>query len=295
MEQKINLNEKKLNQAFTDAINLLAQEFAPLAIYCFAKTKQQQHCSSVFAPVVKEKKQVYYLLVITEKPAIERHIQTFVAEKVKDINLIVQVFAQGDIYKPGLPHNGFFASVINKGFLCYTQQGLTMAAELQMPNAKKGLGKAIVHWRNRSKMAQGFLDAADQALEQGHERVSLFLLHHATEQLVLGLIYVFMGYRPNPAQLKKLIYLSGCFSPLPIKHFMGTCENEKLLMLLMESIKMGGDKEEASLGEPSIYRFLELVESFMVLATGLCDQKFKVLQLEVDQRKLAGANVHQMV
>lgn len=221
--------------------------------------------------------------MITQSPAIERHIQSLLAEKVKDITLIVQVFAQEDIYKPGLPHNAFFASVINNGALIYIKEGLPVHPSPEMPNPKKRLAKAIVHWRNRNQMAQGFLAAADQALEQGHERVSLFLLHHATEQLVLGLIYVFMGYRPNPAKLEKLIYLCGCFSHLPLKHFMGTMDNKKLLQLLMESIKMGAEKVEVVLGEPSIYRFLELVESFVVLATNLCDEKFKVLQLELDR------------
>ena len=145
------------------------------------------------------------------------------------------------------------------------------------------MGRAIVHWRKRIQMADGFIKAAEQAIESGHEQVSLFLLNQTVEQCCKGLIYVFMGYQPSQYNIENLLKLTACFSKLPLQHFTGTPGNEMLLTVLTKCVEMIGNPSDFSLGNQSIYRFLELVESFIVLAKQMCEMNFKEKQQELDK------------
>ena len=59
-----------------------------------------------------------------------------------------------------------------------------------------------------------------------------------------------------------------------------------LIQLLEKSIQMDRVNEAFDLGERSIYRFLELIESFMELAKTLCENNFKERQLELDEKQV---------
>lgn len=258
MKNKANLNKQNRTKCAHTLTELVVRQFEPLQVYQFAKIKQTVQTKSVFTKPVKEGQQVFYLLLIIQSgtTATVQTIQQYLNVNFITAKVIVQVCTPAAIAKCANHANGFLANVLNKGKLRYNNGTMPPVQALKMPNAKKALGRAIVHWRGRSQMANGFFEAAEQALENGHEQVSLFLLHHATEQVCKGLIYVFMGYCPNHANLKNLIYLTACFSKLPLKHFMGTTENEAILHLLMQSVTMVGKNAEVNLANKPIYRFL---------------------------------------
>lgn len=130
------------------------------------------------------------------------------------------------------------------------------------------------------------MEAAEQAVEQGHERVALFLLHNATEQLCAGMLYVFMDHQIPEKRLHRLIYRCACFTTQPLQHLLGCTENEILIQLLEKSIQMGSINEPFNMGERSIYRFLELIESFMVLAKTLCETNFKEREKEQGNKQI---------
>lgn len=73
------------------------------------------------------------------------------------------------------------------------------------------------------------------------------------------------------------MYTCGCFSQAPLQHFIGTLESQKLLDLMMNSYRRIR-QDDFSFGGKSIYRFLELVQSFLELADGLCQERFLLLE-----------------
>lgn len=169
--------------------------------------------------------------------------------------------------------------MLNQGQLLYSANGVLCLEEVPTPQPEKRLAQAKLHWKHRSKMANGFLLSADRSLEEDHETVCLFLLHQVIEQACIGLIWVFMGYKSDMHNLRRLLYVCGCFSKKPMQHFMGTPENEVMLGIIMRSYSEARYRESFSLENRSAYNFLELVERFMELAEELCKEKLEELEL----------------
>ncbi|RZK51038.1 MAG: hypothetical protein EOO91_21415 [Pedobacter sp.] len=107
----------------------------------------------------------------------------------------------------------------------------------------------------------------------------------AIQDFVNANFSVFMGYQEKYGNLERLLYISACFSSLPLQHYTGTPDNEALLEMMCKSIALDNCKSDELPADKSIYRFLELVESFLKLTEKLCVEQFAVLQKEVDKMK----------
>jgi len=272
---------------FNELISLLVTEFEPLQIYQFAQWNHQESCNSVFAEAQQEEQTVHYLMVITEDGANrENEIQDFVDSHFIAAKVMIYTHRQEIVQQNLATSNGYFSAVLKNALLCYAKEEFSFNEEIREPNSKKWLGKAMVHWRNRNRMAQGFSEAAEHALECGHERICLYLLYQAIEQACVGLIWVFMAYKIESRNIKRLLYTCCCFSQAPLQHFMGTLENQKLLEVMMESYGRIRHEDDFSLGGKSIYRFVELVQSFLELADSLCKERFQLLESSLPEKEL---------
>ncbi|RZK88327.1 MAG: hypothetical protein EOO98_12515 [Pedobacter sp.] len=269
-------------------IELLVQAYKPSQIFQFAKLRHKNKLQSVFAQQHQQNQWTYYLFIVSNSRA--QDIQDYVDEHYTVAKVIVLVEAQENLLKGQHNCNGYYSSIIHHGKLCYSNEDTACYAVVRHPNLKKFLGRAISHWQNRLKMANGFLEAGEQALEANHEQVCLFLLYQVSEQLCKGLIYVFMGYQEQMGNLKRLLHIAACFSSLPLQHFMGTPDNEILLDIMCKSITLNNCKAEVLSANKSIYRFLELVESFLKLADRLCVAEFAILQSDVELSRNVLAN-----
>ena len=279
MTEKIKTSATETHPPFKTLIAQLVQAYAPLQIYQFAKLTKKERTNSVFSTAQLQKQRTYYLLMITEgSEAIESEVQDFADGAFAAAKVIVQVYGQATLLKHVNHRNGYFAAILNGGKLCYGVPGGAGVLTLLQPNPKNKLGRAIVHWRNRSQMADGFLLAAGKAIGQHQDHVGLFLLHQATEQACMGLIFVFMDHLPNLRNLDRLLYLCACFSPKPLAHFFGNAENEVLLNIMMKSVSRQRYQHDFSLGGRSIAQFMELVTGFLGLAKYLCKERFALSQ-----------------
>ena len=231
--------------------------------------------SSVFCSAQLETQRTYYLLMITDGgETTESDVQDFADRAFAAAKVIVQVYRQATLLKHLNHWNGYFATVINQGKLCYGMPGVSEISGLQTPNPKRRLGRAIVHWRNRSQMANGFFAAAEQAIALGNDYAGVFLLHKAVEQVCMGLIFVFMDRQPHLRNLDRLLFLCACFSPKPLDYFCGHKENEVLLKMMMGSVSRQGDEKVFSL-DGRIVNVVELVGGFLRLGKGLCEVYFR--------------------
>ncbi|MFW0714888.1 hypothetical protein [Pedobacter sp. N23S346] len=277
MTEKIKTSATEMHPPFKTLIAQLVQAYAPLQIYRFAKLTKKGRANSVFSTAQLQKQRTYYLLMITEgSEAIESEVQDFADGAFAAAKVIVQVYGQATLLKHVNHRNGYFAAIVNGGKLCYGAPGGAGVLTLLQPNQKNKLGRAIVHWRNRSQMADGFLLAAEKTIGQDH--VGLFLLHQATEQACMGLIFVFMDHLPNLRNLDRLLYLCACFSPKPLAHFFGNAENEVLLNIMMKNVSRQCYQHDFSLEGNSIGQFMELVTGFLGLAKFLCKERFALSQ-----------------
>lgn len=280
-------NVQKAPHFITFLAQLVAQ-FKPLQVYQYAMFIQQVQVNSIFVEAQYKEQLVYYLFVITEDTASLAHeIQRFADQTYKEAKVVINAHGYEVLLQSLEARNKYFSTVLTYGELCYHREGVQCIKEVSVPNPKRWLGKAIVHWRKRNHMAQGFSEAAEHALAFNNERICLYLLYQATEQACMGLIWVFMGYQVDLRDIKCLLYICGCFSQETLQHFMGTVENQKLLDVMMKCFSQIGYENDFSLDGKSIYRFVELVQGFLELADGLCKERFKILESRLPKNRIA--------
>lgn len=264
---------------FSVFIELLVEEFAPLHIYQFASWEQTNKIESVFCPKNEERQQLCFLFILLDGNRLAEHVfQDFVDQHYREAKVIIYTHEMETLKKNMGVSHVFYLSVLAYGQIIYSKDGALEMLTAKTPNYKKWLGRAIVDWRHRKKMASGFFNAAEQAMEFEHEQVTLFLLHHSIIEASIGLIYVFMGYHPIDCRLKKMLCGCSCFSILPYQHFFGTKENEAMVEILIKCCSRAGYSADSRLGSRSIYRFIELVESYLALADQLCTTQFSTLE-----------------
>ncbi|RZJ78092.1 MAG: HEPN domain-containing protein [Flavobacterium sp.] len=269
--------KKPLN--FMAFLEKLVAQFKPLQVYQYAQLGQQWQTESVFCNPQQKEEEIYYLLIVTEgSTRIENGIQDFANQHYTEGKVVVQAHGAEALKQNLAQSNYYFATVLNQGQLLYSNNGVLCLEEMTNLQPEKRLAQAKLHWKHRGKMANGFLLAADRALEEDHEAVCLFLLHQVIEQACIGLIWVFMGYKSDMHNLRRLLYVCACFSKKPMQHFMGTPENEIMLGVIMKSYSEARYRESFSLENRSAYNFLELVERFMELAEELCKEKFEAME-----------------
>ncbi|WP_199119358.1 hypothetical protein [Pedobacter sp. ASV28] len=265
-------------------VALLVEKFSPLQVYQYAWATQREQLGSTFLGERRQEEEIFYLLLITEGTAcIENEIQQYADSSYKGARAIVHAHAEATLRQNVANTNYYFCSVLNRGQLLYSANGLAGPNMVPMPRPERRLKMAKQHWKHRRAMAMGFLVAAERSIEEGHESVSVFLLYQVAEQVCIGLIWVFMGYKTDVRNLRRLLYVCGCFSKEPLRHFMGTAENEELLSLIIkgyvETRHQDGFMLECSLA----YRFLALVEGFLELANGMCQKKFVEMRAALNQ------------
>ncbi|MFN0256970.1 HEPN domain-containing protein [Pedobacter ureilyticus] len=279
MEILNHLNKAKKTVHFMVFLEKLVAQFKPLQVYQYAQLGQQRQTESVFCNSQQKEEAIYYLLIITEgSTRIENGIQDFANQHYEEGKVVVHAHGATALKQNIAQSNYYFATVLNQGQLLYSANGVLCLEEVTTPRPEKRLAQAKLHWKHRGKMAQGFLAAAERALEEDHETVCLFLLHQVIEQACIGLIWVFMGYKSDMHNLRRLLYVCACFSKKPMQHFMGMPENELMLSIIMRSYSEARYRESFSLENRSAYNFLELVERFMELAEELCKEKFEAME-----------------
>ncbi|MFD1630573.1 HEPN domain-containing protein [Pseudopedobacter beijingensis] len=259
-------NTKELNAL----VSLLLEKFNPLQIYLYAYYEEQSAYNSIFREARQQGEKVFYLLVVTEGTAsMENAIQQYVDACYKEAKAIIHAHGEETLRLNLNQCNGYFTAVLNRGVLLYSADGLLAVQAVQGPNAEKQLLRIKEQWEHRIHLSKGFLHAAEEAVEHGDDPISIYLMYQAVEQTCVGLIAVFMGYKTDIRNLRRLLYVCGCFSKKPLQHFMGSPENEQLLNIMMKSFSEVRYGSDFDLEGRSPFRFLELAEGFVKLAEGM--------------------------
>ncbi|WP_316799505.1 HEPN domain-containing protein [Pedobacter frigidisoli] len=288
MKVKTKKLKPKNHLLFDQVIRLLVNEFSPMYIYHYATVEAKYHARSIFSDQDKRAQCTVHLLMITSgTECLESKVQDYIDRHAVGIKVIIQVHGDEIVCRNLNSSNGYFTSVVNNGKLIYVEAGEFPYAPYQPPNPRKQLVREIARWHKRYENAKTFLSAGRQSIDNGTENIGVFLLHQATEQAIVGLIYVFMGYRSDIRNLSRLLHVCACFSPQPLLHFTSATDHESLLRLMIRAFNRARYEDEFSLEGHSGYQFLELVENFLKLANGLCKESFSTKQKAIDQIALA--------
>ncbi len=278
---KLTLTQKPAH--FNTLINLLVEQFKPLQIYLYAELKKQEICNSIFATSADEQ-DIYYLLMTTESGTrMENGIQDFLNAHYPEAKVIVQAHGQETIKKSLASSHIFFSKVLNRGVLLYSADGVLYSNQVEETNLQKQLQSARSHWHHRFEMAMGFMNSINTVIGDGYYNVCVFLMHQVVEQACIGLIWVFMGYKSDMHNLRRLLYICACFSKRPMQHFLAVPADADLLALMMKSYSAARYKEDFHIEEKDARRLLYLVEGFLSIAENMCAEKFLELETGLAQ------------
>ncbi|WP_316832274.1 HEPN domain-containing protein [Pedobacter aquatilis] len=268
-------------------IRLLVSEFSPMYIYHYATVESKYYSKSIFYDRGEPAQCTVHLLVITSgSESLEHKVQDYIDRHIAGIKVILQVHGHEIVSRNLQASNRYFTSVLTNGKLVYVEEGAFPYAHVQPPNAGKHLEREVACWDKRYGKARAFLAASQEAIDNGTESIGVFLLHQATEQALVGLIYVFMGYRSDIRNLARLLHVCTCFSPLPLLHFTGLPDHESLLMLMIKAFSQARYDDDFNLEGHSEYRLLELVESFLKRADEWCKERFMEKKIVNDAARM---------
>jgi len=278
MENKIGLYKSRPAH-FNAILSQLIKHFKPLKIYLYAELNKQELCNSVFATTASVAQDIYYLLVITQgSTRIENGIQEFINSHYKEAVMMVLAHGVETLQKNTAYCNPFFSAVFNNGLLLYSADGIMYNSERPVVKPEKRLAEAMSQWCHRCEMAVGFKRSITQVMDDGYYNVAVFLMHQVVEQACIGMIWVFMGYKSDMHNLKRLLYICGCFSKRPMQHFLAHEADECLLGLLMKSYSAARYKDDFTVTEQDGKRLQQLTEGFLAMAKQMCDEKFREME-----------------
>lgn len=174
------------------------------------------------------------MLAIThDNTRLEHKMQDYIQSKFVDERVAITVISHGfaSVKDALLQGNRFYSNIFSEGFLMYSLDGLLPRVDYSLSVNDKTQSLAEEYFTHRYHMAEGFLLAAEQSLDGGYYGHGVFLLHQCTEQASIALIRVFIGYRSDSHNLKRLLDLCCCFSKKPKEVFKRRSEDEVLLTL----------------------------------------------------------------
>lgn len=225
------------NSGLQTISNIIVGRIKTNSIYCFGERKLTHESQNPFQELVSTKKEHthLYLLVFTDE---------YINNAVADISDSIKNRTDG-LYTATLlfckvksgtslgKHQSYFChQVMMKGCQVYEPENrpFTISFE-EIPKLK--LKYISSYWKNRSIIAETFLNNQNQIDYGATGFVQDSMMHIAVEQICLGLINVFLGYHPDHFSLPYLFDLCEIFTPLTSEIFpRNTPEDIELLELL---------------------------------------------------------------
>jgi hypothetical protein len=181
--------------------------------------------------------------------------------------------------------NRFFLTVLQTASLLYKRKGIIIPP-ISSFNWEKIYLKAKSRWEYRLRMAKGFLKAANESHHEicYEQEIALSLLTQFCEQICLGLIQVFLGYKPNTANIRSLMTLSKLCTDEVCNILHTLTENDRyLLKLLNNSLNDIRFKEDCDVSFENVHELIYRCEYLLERLEILCGVELDLLKLRADQ------------
>lgn len=208
-------------------------------IYCFAYQKQESFCTNLLL-VQSELLQThrYYILLLTPKEItlpLDRQQQINDA-LTGEVEVICLFFTTADFVKQISQGKRFHNQIIRNSEQWISQVDMPSEPIAAMEVAESAEIKAV--WEYHFRNAKGLMEMSKNHLGCGWDQGITVVVGQALEQLCLGLLYSFWGYRPaNCLNLIYLIRLSESITPLVKNAFsLDIPEERKEMIQLAEAL-----------------------------------------------------------
>ena len=266
-------------------IRSISSKFQVIWIFCYAKDVSFNFSDGTFKQSNLEPFGQYSLLLVTETSTrIDGDVQDFVDHVYKHGKVNIICHGRKNIFDAISKNNRFFTEIISKGELLYAQNGIMQQWPDVAFDYSLGSQKARIRYGYHFSVAKGFLIAANASLSEVSCGVCVLNLHHAVEQCCLGMLRVFLSYKAEFRNIKRLLDLCTAFSDIPYHFFSSTSPNDqRLFKMLVDSFKLARYSKGFLVADNDAQQLYEKIEEFMKITQDLCERK--VLELEQTYRQ----------
>lgn len=247
----------------------------------FENYTKQSTQSCLLNSSTKEENHICYLLVISDKDN-TRELDLLIDDR---ITVYILLHEHKSVTKALASGNRFFLTALNTAPLLYKRKEI-MLHDIPSFDWQKIYTKARTKWEYRLQLAKAFLKAAEASHHEicQTQGVALSLLSRFAEQICLGLLQVFLGYKPNTANLRSLFTLSRlCTAELSNILHTHTENSRHLIKLLSNSLTNIRFQEDFYVDfddvEELIYRCGQILRCFELL----CQEELNVLKAHGDR------------
>lgn len=214
-------------------------------IYCFGKRTYQASRSNPLSNNHSEHrlKDHYDLVVITSGDQVDKasNLQDKLNNRSSDAYTVLLLMHTAESLHKSLKSNYHFChNLLRLGEQVYQKEGLNAEHALPEYDPSNISFDCRMNWHQRYYRGKAFIEAAGTVWDEGEETVVLSLLHQGIEQICLGMIFIFLGYRPNQHSLTHLFDLCFNFTTLIDSIFpRNTPEDLRVFRLLAKSANNG--------------------------------------------------------
>lgn len=194
------------------------------------------------------------------------HFREPVNAIIHDIDYVNQAFSEGQY---------FFSDIYKEGILLYDAENVPfeMPRKLSFSETKAIAQRDFDNWYSN---AQDFLEMAIHGAKKGKYRISVFLLHQATECFYNSVILTFTGYKPKTHNLHKLRRYTKRFSVELFSVFPYPTEDKEesyLFDLLKKGYLDARYKKNYKVTKEELSALLKRVQKLGEITKSICLQK----------------------
>jgi hypothetical protein len=212
------------------------------AVWCFAARVRAEGCNGgLFQEVSRcQRVHLYLLAFVPDGGEVDDGmVGEAVAKKSGGlVTATVLVYRGSRLSRVKGNHRVFLDKVVGNSRLVFLKEGYVIP---EFGNAVEDKLAKIAYWDHCKYMAVCCLEAESAIENPNAELVQAVLLHQAVEQVCLGLIYMFLGCRPNYFAPGYLLEICVLFMPDVAELFPRSSAEEKArfahLELRMESLR----------------------------------------------------------
>lgn len=263
-------------------ISKLTEKYRTIQIFSFGHIIKHNHIDTCFAAHRSDFVHQHFLLMVTEEThKIEPEVQDFANAHYKDGIITILCFNEENLRAGIAGNNRFFITVINNGQLLYGRDEMMRSMKVKAYDSSGSLERDRIYINRRLPLAAGFLNAAGAAFNEGNFNICVFLLHQCVEQSCILLIRIFMEYRTDVHNLKRLFGLCACFSTGVSTFFLtGQWEDERLFEILRTSYNWVRYKDDYFVDPADANHLWLRVGVFLKLVRMLCKERIEALMIE---------------
>jgi hypothetical protein len=277
--------DKVTHYPFKDELLCLLKRELPLhSVYVISIYKQKEKQKIYLSPSCANPQLfvTYTLLLVSYKP-VSKRLGDLMNELYHKMQRRCEVYpitySLSSVKKKMNAGNNFLARIMSQTDCVYKENETLSGFQNFKPSYHRVVYERIESdWNNRMARARYLLSIVDVDFKEDYS-AKLATIHHALEQICLGLLYVFWEFSPHHYALSYLLHLCGHFTDLPQRIFLQTTYGlQRQFYLLCNAHHIMQFKAQNEFSEQDGFKAHHLSERFYEEAKRLGEEHLKHLK-----------------